>query len=63
LSRDRFLLQGTSCPVRAHSFGWIELGQPEVKDFDPAIFRYEDVFRLEVAVNDSGIVCGRQSAG
>ncbi len=39
----------------------IELGQPKVENFEAAIFGDEYVFRLEVAVNDSGVVCGCKS--
>ena len=41
----------------------IELGQTEVENLDAPVFRHEDVFRLEIAVDDAGIVSGGQSTG
>ena len=57
------LLKSDGCTVRACGFGRIELGQSEVEDLDASVFRDPDVFRLEIAVDDSGIVSGGQSSG
>ena len=37
-------------------FGRCELGQSEVENLHPPVFGQEDVFRLQVAMHDSGIV-------
>src|SRR5271165_7078276 len=42
---------------------WIELGESEVKDLDSSIFRYPDVLRLQISVDDSGVVSGGESTG
>ena len=51
---------GDSRIVRGSGLGRIEPRQPKVEDLDPTVLCYEDVFRLEVAVNDPGIVRGRE---
>jgi hypothetical protein len=47
--------------VGGGGLGRIQLRQSEVENLYPAIFRYEDVFRLQVAVDNSGIM-GRGQA-
>src|SRR4051812_30415843 len=37
-----------------------QLGQPEIQNFDGALPRYENIGRLEVAVDNPGGVSGRQ---
>jgi hypothetical protein len=49
--------------VRTCCFGRIEFRQSEVENLEAAVFRQEDVVWLEVAMDDSGIVSGGQSAG
>ncbi len=39
-----------------------EHGEPEVEDLDHALLRQEDVLRLEVAVHDAALVCGREAS-
>jgi len=55
-------LNGDGFAVRTCSFGGIELGQAEVEDFEATVLRHPVVVRLEIAVNDSCIVGGDQSA-
>src|SRR5439155_27373481 len=40
-----------------------ELGQSEVENLHPPVAQYEDVLRLQIAVNDSLLVSGGQAAG
>src|SRR5208337_1328442 len=47
----------------ACGLGGLEFSQAEVEYFDAAVLGYEDVLRLEIAVDDSGIVSGGQSTG
>jgi hypothetical protein len=36
-----------------------QLGEVEVQDLEPLIARDEDVLRLQVAMDDAFVVCGR----
>ena len=47
----------------ASDFGPGQLGQTEVEDLDAAVFGEEDVFGLEVAVDDALFVRGGEAAG
>jgi hypothetical protein len=39
-----------------------EAGDADVEDFDVAVVAHHDVFGLDVAVDDSGLVCYRERA-
>ena len=41
---------------------WCELRQSEIEDLHPPVFCEEDVFRFEIAMNDSGIVGSAEAA-
>src|SRR6516164_10898407 len=57
----RLLLETGSRTVRAGGFAQVNFGQSEVEYLHPAIFRYEDVFGLQVTVDNPGIVSSGQA--
>ena len=44
-------------------FRWAYLGQPEVENLDPSIFRDEQVLGLEIAMHDAFVMRRRQAVG
>ena len=55
------LRDGDGGSVGASGFGLGEFGQAEVQDLDASVLRQEEVFRLEVTMNNAGVVSGGQS--
>ena len=50
------------CRFRSGGVPWLgQLGQAEVQNLDPSIFGDEQVFGLQVAMNNAFVVCCRQA--
>ena len=58
----RDYLDGGGISGRVGLFGLSQLGQAEVENLRASVFRDEDVFRLQVAMNDAFVMGGRESA-
>ena len=61
-SRVRAACHGRRTGGFYRDFGAGELGQAEIKDLDPPVFCDEEIFRLEVAVDDALVMCSGKTA-
>ena len=59
----RSVLVGQRDLIRIRSRGLHQLRQSEVQNLDAPVFRDENVFRLQIAMDDSLLVRGREPVG